>query len=84
MKKFTQLFLILIFGLTLLFNPGEASARGHRGYGHTHVRAYTTKSGRHVRAHMRSHSDHSKLNNWSTKGNVNPYTGKIGTKDPYK
>ncbi len=49
-----------------------------------HVKAHTTKSGAYVPAHTRTAPDHSKRNNWSTKGNVNPRTGKAGTKDPYK
>ncbi len=48
----------------------------------THVRGYTKKDGTYVAPHRRSAPDKSKANNWSTKGNVNPYTGKDGTKDP--
>lgn len=50
-----------------------------------HVHGYTKKSGAYVAPHYRSNRDHSRLNNWSTKGNVNPYTGKKGTKkvNPY-
>jgi len=57
---------------------GSAIARSST----VHVRAHTTKTGHYVPAHVRTAPDHSKLNNWSTKGNVNPYTGKRGTKDP--
>ncbi len=46
----------------------------------THVSAYTKKDGTRVQAHNRSKADRTKLNNWSTKGNVNPDTGKAGTK----
>jgi TPR repeat protein len=34
-----------------------------------------------VAPHYRSAPDHNPYNNWSTKGNVNPYTGKAGTKN---
>lgn len=47
-----------------------------------HVRPHVTKSGSYVAPHVRTAPDHSKYNNWSTKGNVNPYTGKKGTKTP--
>ncbi len=47
------------------------------------VRGYTRKDGTYVAPHYRSSPDSSKANNWSTKGNTNPYTGKEGTKDPY-
>lgn len=48
----------------------------------THVRGYTKKDGTYVAPHRRSSPDKSKSNNWGTKGNVNPYTGKEGTKEP--
>ena len=48
-----------------------------------HVRSYVTKRGTYVAAHRQTKPDHTKLNNWSTKGNVNPYTGKPGTKIPH-
>ena len=44
------------------------------------VRDYVKKNNKQVKAHHRSRSDKTRLNNYSTKGNVNPYTGKIGTK----
>jgi len=47
-----------------------------------HVRGYTKKDGTYVAPHYRSHPDKSYNNNWSVKGNVNPYTGKAGTKTP--
>ena len=47
-----------------------------------HVKGYYKKNGTYVAPHYRSHPDKSYNNNWSTKGNVNPYTGKPGTKNP--
>jgi hypothetical protein len=47
-----------------------------------YVRGYRKKNGTYVKGHMRSRPDHSKLNNWSTRGNINPYTGKVGTHSP--
>ena len=44
------------------------------------VRSYTKKNGTVVKAHRRSAPNKSKADNWSTKGNVNPDTGKVGTK----
>lgn len=50
-----------------------------------HVRgSYSQKTGHYRKPHYQTSPDHSKLNNWSTKGNVNPYTGKRGTVDPNK
>ena len=46
----------------------------------TRVRGYFRKDGTYVAPHYRSAPDGNFWNNWSTKGNVNPYTGKPGTK----
>ena len=49
-------------------------------YADVSVRGYYKKNGTYVKPHMRSNPDSSFSNNWSTVGNVNPYTGKKGTK----
>lgn len=46
----------------------------------TRVRSYVTKTGSYVQPYIRSNADSTKLNNYSTKGNVNPYTGQAGSK----
>ena len=46
----------------------------------TYVRGYTKSNGTYVAPHYRSSPDSSYNNNWSVKGNTNPYTGKSGTK----
>ena len=46
-----------------------------------HVRGYTKKNGAYVQPHMRTAPNGTKKDNYSTKGNINPYTGKKGTKD---
>ncbi len=48
----------------------------------TRVRGYYRNNGAYVAPHYRSSSDSSSRNNWSTRGNVNPYTGRTGTKTP--
>lgn len=45
----------------------------------TYVKGYYKSNGTYVQPHYRSDPDSSVSNNWSTKGNVNPYTGKVGT-----
>ena len=47
------------------------------------VNGYTKKDGTYVAPYYRSSPNSTTLDNYSTKGNVNPYTGKVGTKDPY-
>ena len=45
-----------------------------------YVRGYYRSDGTYVEPHYRSEPDGNFYNNWSTKGNVNPYTGEEGTK----
>jgi len=46
------------------------------------VRGYTKRNGTYVKPHYRTPPNATKLDNWSTKGNVNPFTGKPGAKNP--
>lgn len=64
------------------FTSHGGSRGGYRSSGHVSVKGYTTKSGTHVQTHKRTSPNGSKRDNWSTKGNHNPYTGKEGTKEP--
>lgn len=57
-----------------------AVVAGAGATGRVRVRSHTTKSGTYVRSHVRTSPDRSFRNNWSTKGNTNPVTGKRGTK----
>ena len=47
------------------------------------VRGYYRSDGTYVQPHYRSSPNSSVWDNWSTRGNVNPYTGQVGTRDPY-
>lgn len=70
--------LLVLASLSLLLLPA-ALAKG----GSTYVKGYFRKNGTYVSPHYRSAPDGNAFNNWSTIGNVNPYTGKEGTRDPY-
>lgn len=59
----------------LMLTAGVCSAQ-------THVDGYTKKDGTYVAPHVRTAPDATKDNNYSTKGNTNPYTGKEGTVTP--
>lgn len=48
------------------------------------VKGYTTKKGTYVVPHFKQSPNKSKFDNFSTKGNINPYTGKKGTVNPFK
>jgi hypothetical protein len=47
-------------------------------------KAYVTKQGVYVPPSHTTAPNDTKVDNFSTRGNVNPYTGKHGTVDPYK
>lgn len=47
--------------------------------GDTYVQGYTRKDGTYVQGHHRTTPDNTINNNYTTKGNVNPYTGTEGT-----
>lgn len=81
-------------GLTAaLMVPGVAMAMGYRPYSRSqmrvyslpspvHVRSYVRHNGRYVGPHFRTAPNHTRLDNWSTRRNVNPYTGKTGSRAP--
>lgn len=50
--------------------------------GNHSVRGYSKKNGTYVAPHRQTNSNHTQRDNWSAKGNVNPYTGKVGHKKP--
>lgn len=44
------------------------------------MRGYIKKNGTYVMPHYKTRKDGTRLNNYSTKGNINPYTDKKGYK----
>lgn len=50
----------------------------------TWVNGYSKRDGSYVQGHFRTSPDSNPYNNYSTKGNVNPYNGHTGTVDPYQ
>jgi hypothetical protein len=63
---------ILVSGSLAFASSAEAYTRV-RGY-------YKPSNGAYVMPHYRTSTNSYKLDNWSTKGNVNPFTGKKGYK----
>lgn len=59
--------------LLLLFLPIVVSAQKY-------VKGYYRKDGTYVQGYYRSERNNTNCDNWSTKGNINPYTGNKGTK----
>ncbi|TAK79249.1 MAG: hypothetical protein EPO11_00415 [Gammaproteobacteria bacterium] len=62
---------ILIFIIVLLFSIST--------FADVSVNGYYRKDGTYVQPHYRSNPNGNTSDNWSTKGNTNPYTGKEGT-----
>ncbi|WP_290993258.1 hypothetical protein [Hyphomicrobium sp.] len=52
-------------------------------YADEYVHGYTRSNGTYVEPYYKSSPNNSTFDNFSTKGNVNPYTGQEGTKNPY-
>lgn len=69
----------LALAVALAFSSMAMAKGGGSGGSHT-VHGHTTKNGTYVQPHHATNPDNSKANNWSHKGNVNPHTGKEGTK----
>jgi len=79
MKRYVVAVIICPFvfvGLLIAATPVEATTRV-RGY-------WKPRTGTYVMPHYRSNPNKSTFDNWSTKGNFNPYTGKRGTRDPFR
>ena len=64
-----------LLGLAALVVASTLSAQ-------VHVRGYTKRDGTYVAPYTRTAPDSTILNNYSTRPNLNPYTGKVGTVDP--
>lgn len=66
-----------VAAVVLAFGAGEVAAQSvpHRGY--------MRPDGTYVPPHRQSAPDGSRYNNWGSKPNVNPFTGRPGTRDPY-
>lgn len=69
-----MLFLLVFFFALSVCSEGHAAS----------TRGYVKKNGTYVQPYQKTVPDRSKYNNYSTKGNTNPYTGKQGTVDPHK
>jgi uncharacterized protein YxeA len=70
MKKLMVVIILSIITVTCF---GATLVKGH----------YNKKTGKYINTYYKTRSDHSRLNNYSTKGNVNPFTGKKGDKKTY-
>ena len=80
---------LAIAAVIALAMPSSAMAGRYTHYGWrnssapVHVRSYVRRDGHYVRPYVRTAPNNTKFDNWSTRGNINPYTGKAGTKSPF-
>ena len=65
---------IIIAALVALSFSGAALAQDH------YVKGYTRSNGTYVAPHYQTNPNSTTSDNYSTRGNVNPYTGVAGTK----
>ena len=66
------LLLVMLLGFTATVEPGQTRVRS----------SVNRRTGSSVQPHVRTSPNRTKIDNWSTKGNVNPFTGKKGTRNP--
>ncbi len=64
----------LFFLTVLLFTTALSFAQSH-----VWVSGYTRSNGTYVPGHYRTAPNYTRNDNWTTRGNTNPYTGKAGT-----
>jgi hypothetical protein len=71
-------FVALLAVAFALAAPSVAEARGSHS-----VRGHMRSNGVYVAPHRATNANGTRYDNWSTRGNVNPYTGRVGTRSPY-
>ena len=69
--------LALLVGLVSFSASAEARTTRVKGY-------YKPSTGRYIAPHYKTTPNRTRLDNFSTKGNRNPFTGKKGTVKPFK
>ena len=74
-RSLALLFVFLFCATFPIVLPDTAHARSDQ-----QVRGYVKQNGTYVQPYRRTHKDSTYNNNYSTRGNVNPYHGKAGTK----
>jgi hypothetical protein len=70
--------------VTLPVQAKKSSGLTSTGGGSHSVRGHVRKDGTYVQPHHATNRNSTQRDNWSSKPNVNPYTGKPGTNEPTK
>jgi hypothetical protein len=78
--------LLIAVALTLAATAAQAQGYGLYGSGSnpsSHSSSgYTTSRGTYVQPYVATNPNSTQMDNYSTRGNVNPYTGAVGTRTP--
>lgn len=71
--------------LSLLFGCLASPVFAKKASGSSHgVKGHVTKNGTYVAPHQKTNPNNTQRDNWTSKPNINPTTGKAGTKEPTK
>ena len=87
MNKFATFCLALTLFTTPVFAKKNGGSSHHFSSGShrvTNVHGYTKKNGTYIAPHHRTSPNGTQRDNWTSKPNRNPYTGKNGSKEPQK
>ena len=81
----TAIVSLSVASLVALSYPVQAKTGSGGTPGGSHsVRGHVRKDGAYVQPHRATNRNDTQRDNWSSKPNVNPNTGKPGTKEPQK
>lgn len=69
--------LVLFFGILLSIGSFDALA-------YTRVKGYIKRNGTYIQPYYRTNTNKTRYDNWSTKGNTNPFNGNRGYKNVWK
>ena len=78
-KLLLAIVLVIGMGAFAAFRPASVEACC-KAPSPVHVRGHVTRSGSFVAPHFRTAPNSTQRDNWSSKGNRNPFTGKAGSK----
>lgn len=73
-----KIFSFLFFAMLVLVTTATSQVNSNNHY----VNGYHRRDGTYVKGHYRTNRNHTNRDNYSTKPNVNPYTGKKGYIEP--
>jgi hypothetical protein len=90
MKKYTLAIALFVASVTAasaqLYGTQSPNSGGMYGSGSNssshQVDGYTRNNGTYVAPHYQTNPNNTQMDNYGTRGNVNPYTGATGTRAP--